>query len=765
MRSSRKIEEGAQARIERARAQILNSCSNFRAGNPLGAERDTTRLVERLQLRHQYNRDEARALVTGIRARSEVIERRESESGPRVRALVAPGPERIIGNSVDFVGVSFFEQGRRAARAVARIATRSGQPLGTGSLVSGRLLLTNNHVIGAAGEAAPLVAEFDYELDGAGRAREATRFEFDPATFFVTDDQDDLDYTLIALGRRLSGNRSLAYFGWLPLSDAPDKHALGEVANIIQHPDGRYKEVVLRENRLVSRLETVLHYDADTEPGASGSPVFNNEWVVIALHHWGGAWRQRVGENGGPASNEINEGIRASAIVAELRQKNAGLPAEKRALLEQVIRLGESREVPTEDEHGAQAPARLEADGRVTWSIPLEISVRLPGLDRAPAPPTPADIAASAQPAPDAERKVALDKNYENRRGYNPKFIGGHRIELPKLSQAMRQVAARNQSAGRGEDPFELPYEHFSVVLNGARRLAFFTASNIDGPNAKNIDRKTGAVTARDPGSGGNESLSEGAEASETWYHDERVERDEVTNQDLYASQEVPGSKKSTNAWLNRIFQRGHLVRRLDPVWGKDKNARRAEADTFHFTNCTPQVGFFNMGTAPKNKPHTGGGQLWRALEDYVLENAVDEQQRVNVFTGPVLDDKKDPLWRDDVIAGFRVPMRFWKIVAWADGGKLRATAMLADQRPVIQVLPEGVESAEAFADTSKVADFLSTVAEIESLTGLDFGDDLRKADLNKGGGESKGENRSRRVQSLEEVFGKPTARTASSPR
>jgi len=745
MRPPPRIEEGALARIERARAQILHSCNSFREGNPLAAERDTARLLGRLQTKNQCTREEARALATGIRARADVLGGRETKG-----AAAPVAPERLQGKTIDFVGVAFFEEGRRAARAVARIATRDGQPIGTGFLVSDRLLLTNNHVIGSPAEAAPFVAEFDYELDGAGRPKGTTRFEFDPTTFFVTDGQDDLDYTLTALGKRLSGASALKDFGWLPLSDAPDKHALGEVANIIQHPDGRFKEVVLRENRLVSRLETVLHYDADTEPGASGSPVFNNEWLVIALHHWGGAWRQRVDEQGGPASSEINEGIRASAIAAELRLKAAGLAPAARALLDTVVRLGEARRGAAPDGREEQAPAHMEADGRVTWRVPLEISVRLPGYDGAPPVPAAADLAVMAAPLHAPERKIHVDKDYENRRGYNPRFISGHEIELPKLSERMKQVAARNRAAGPGDDPLVLPYEHFSVVLDRERKLAFFTACNIDGPSSKIIHRKTGAISSREPGSGGDEALSEGAEASEAWFHDERLDRDDVTNQDLYASQEVPGYDRGTNAWLNRMFQRGHLVRRLDPVWGKDKSALRAEADTFHFTNCTPQLGFFNMGTAPKDKPHTGGGLLWRAIEDYVLDNAADEQKRVCVFTGPVLAED-DPEWRADVVAGFRVPMRFWKIVAWAAGGKLHATAMIADQRPVLTKLPE---RAEVYADVSRVADFLSTVAEIESLTGLDFGDALRRADINRGGGESKGETRSRIVRSFEEILG-----------
>jgi hypothetical protein len=32
------------------------------------------------------------------------------------------------------------------------------------------------------------------------------------------------------------------------------------------------------------------------------------------------------------------------------------------------------------------------------------------------------------------------------------------------------------------------------------------------------------------------------------------------------------------------MFQKGHLVRRIDPCWGEDEVALAAEADTFHWT-------------------------------------------------------------------------------------------------------------------------------------------------------------------------------------
>ena len=110
--------------------------------------------------------------------------------------------------------------------------------------------------------------------------------------------------------------------------------------NIVQHPQGRFKEVVLRENRLVARLEDVLHYVADTEPGSSGSPVFNNAWEVIALHHWGGPSREWIDENGQPVPHEVNEGIRISAIVRKLREVLPGLPPATRNRIERALQMG-----------------------------------------------------------------------------------------------------------------------------------------------------------------------------------------------------------------------------------------------------------------------------------------------------------------------------------------------------------------------------------------------------------------------------------------
>jgi V8-like Glu-specific endopeptidase len=64
--------------------------------------------------------------------------------------------------------------------------------------------------------------------------------------------------------------------------------------------------------------DRVVHYLTDTQVGSSGSPVFNEQGRLIALHHAGGRPQEVLGK---PPLRK-NEGIRISRIVESLRAQN-----------------------------------------------------------------------------------------------------------------------------------------------------------------------------------------------------------------------------------------------------------------------------------------------------------------------------------------------------------------------------------------------------------------------------------------------------------
>ena len=456
-------------------------------------------------------------------------------------------------------------------------------------------------------------------------------------------------------------------------------------------------------------VASVYNHVADTEPGSSGSPVFNDQWEAIALHHWGEPYLETTTSDGHPEPKDVNEGVRISAIVRALKTGNFNLIASARDLLETVLtpqfrspsRLFERSPVPVIDGGDRSNTGRpvIASDGVATWTIPLEVSVRLAGLGALAQSSGSSGLDDAGRREPDvvvreepvrAPEAIQIDRNYSNRRGYNRNFLSGHQVPLPGLNAAQQAIAARRLNAQPGQDPFELKYQHFSVVMNAKRRMAFFTAANIDGATWINIDRDTGEPR-------------EEAEAAEVWFDDPRIAPEAQTNQSLYDNQRP-----------RRVFDRGHLTRRQDPAWGTPARARRANADTFHFTNCSPQESRFNERT-----------RYWAGIENYVLDNAKAEHEKVTVMTGPVFADD-DPPYRF-----VKLPLKFWKILVRVENGQLLATAMLADQSPLLpQSLPEnlGEEFSEDFDDTASIEEYQTTVAEIERLTGLDFGE-LRNHD------------------------------------
>lgn len=234
----------------------------------------------------------------------------------------APSQEVIL-NESDLLPVSFLEEGVRRQRAVARVVLTKphkqfapGTGWATGFLVSPSLFLTNNHVIEDQDFLKKIRLQFNFQNGADGTLQETQ--DFFPDLNFPIRTLPALDYTLIRLQPRVvsptTGVSVLPgdVWGWIEMGIPPTFYN-GQNLNIIQHPRGREKEIALQDN-LISRLfENVIRYTTDTEPGSSGSPVFDNRWQLVALHHASGDL------NPAGTSYVNNQGIRIDRIAADLR--------------------------------------------------------------------------------------------------------------------------------------------------------------------------------------------------------------------------------------------------------------------------------------------------------------------------------------------------------------------------------------------------------------------------------------------------------------
>ncbi|CAM3950440.1 endonuclease [Deinococcus marmoris] len=362
-------------------------------GGPLAANSDEQ--VEARLTRLGVPYADACAISEGREKMAAVAERWPGKT--RIQA------ERVLGAN-DLVGVGYLDLARSASRAVGRVVLKDARGrtvgFGTGWLCSPRAILTNHHVLEDAASARLAVIEFNYELLPDGALATPVTLPLDPDTLFLTSER--LDYSLVAV------RGDTAPYGWLPLIASADKTVLGEALSIVQHPGGETKQIALRENRLIDLLPDFLHYETDTAPGSSGSPVFNDGWEVVALHHSGvprtddqGRTLRRDGQPLQPGDPDsaidwiANEGVRVSRILNDLRTR---ADAAGNALVAEVLSANRPPVIvsaPVASGRGIlEAVSTLDLgvvtagpDGVASW--PVTLKVRVKGGEATPAPPVP----------------------------------------------------------------------------------------------------------------------------------------------------------------------------------------------------------------------------------------------------------------------------------------------------------------------------------------------------------------------------------------
>jgi endonuclease G len=246
--------------------------------------------------------------------------------------------------------------------------------------------------------------------------------------------------------------------------------------------------------------------------------------------------------------------------------------------------------------------------------------------------------------------------------GFSQSFLSQD-VPLPTLSDSHQANAFRLNGTE------EVQYTHFSLALNKIRRFAFWVAWNIDGGRLRRLSRKNIRFT-----------------------FDPRVPDLVQVGDDLYAD--------------NRL-DRGHIARRADLLWGSEAEAKKANKDSFFFTNITPQMDNFNQSTQ---------GGIWGQLEDAVFADVDVENLRVSLFGGPVFKDD------DREIRGIPIPTEFWKVIAFVENGTFKAKAFLLTQN--IDAL-----RARAGLELERFKVFQVSLAEIEQRCGLTFAPVLTAAD------------------------------------
>lgn len=232
--------------------------------------------------------------------------------------------ERVFGIT-SYQAFEWYRKGLGRCYPVARIGKNSTKGAGTGFLLKGKqlhpdlkdqiVLLTNAHVISDV----PLFQKNSLKPNEVVVILETVNKETELRLekLFLTSPSNELDFSILIFDEesrkqliQLTANIDL-YNISEALPSAEDKDRI----YIIGHPWGGSLQISLQDNVFLAQKEQYLHYRTPTDPGSSGSPIFNDNWDLIGIHHSG---KQSIKESD---SEEANEGIWMQSIIKFIAEK------------------------------------------------------------------------------------------------------------------------------------------------------------------------------------------------------------------------------------------------------------------------------------------------------------------------------------------------------------------------------------------------------------------------------------------------------------
>jgi hypothetical protein len=256
-------------------------------------------------------------------------ERRWSVDPAKVREVLANPDvlEKNFSNEKTFT-VATLQKMLGLCPNIGCVIDSTGARLGTGFLMQGAafgfdeplVFVTNAHVISDQWETSIRSADahvtFEIETVTAGKqvahAVKNVLFTSNPGELSeISKIPEKLDVTIVSLESVPDKVPGLKPAANIPLPSPTTK------AFVVGHPASGALQFSLHDSMLldVCDYERLMHYRTLTEPGSSGSPVFNSRWEVVALHHAGAPNARRLH---GEGEYEANEGITLRSIRRKL---------------------------------------------------------------------------------------------------------------------------------------------------------------------------------------------------------------------------------------------------------------------------------------------------------------------------------------------------------------------------------------------------------------------------------------------------------------
>lgn len=231
--------------------------------------------------------------------------------------------EKIIRNANSFLDVNTWRNrlGQIEAQVCRiEITSNKGQLFGTGFLIAPNVAITNYHVMeavilgeqglttkkGLRAARTDVILRFDYKqlanntiINQGVEYRLAEDWLIDVSPYVIGNQlpqPDKLDYALLRVdevpGREPVGKNAepgSPERGWIELPTEPHEFLPNTPLFIMQHPKAEPLKLAFDTDAIIGLNPngTTVTYKTNTEGGSSGSPCFDINWKLVALHHSG----------------------------------------------------------------------------------------------------------------------------------------------------------------------------------------------------------------------------------------------------------------------------------------------------------------------------------------------------------------------------------------------------------------------------------------------------------------------------------------------
>jgi V8-like Glu-specific endopeptidase len=223
--------------------------------------------------------------------------------------------ESFLQDEPSWYDVNFLKQAIEYSSSVCKVEIPSQNITATGVLIAKKLVITNYHVLYPQNQPdihinpqQDILLRFGYLDDNSSKGKVFKLDQENP--ILSSSSTETFDYVLLQVEESILQTKDIK----LAKCNGNNILVKGQGINILQHPKGETLKVCFSKDGItaVNEEKGLVQYVSRTDGGSSGSPCFDKDWNLVALHH------AQINRAFGAVRGSIKQGILFNSIYQEI---------------------------------------------------------------------------------------------------------------------------------------------------------------------------------------------------------------------------------------------------------------------------------------------------------------------------------------------------------------------------------------------------------------------------------------------------------------